>query len=66
MSSESTSGSNFKKIPDPVSDPTFFMKKYDFKGPKMAFKNIIFNEYLNLIYEIGQNYEMTPFSDCVG
>jgi hypothetical protein len=25
------------KVPDPVSDPTFFLKKYDFKGPKMSF-----------------------------
>jgi hypothetical protein len=27
------SGSEFQKVPDPVSDPTFFLKKYDFKGP---------------------------------
>jgi hypothetical protein len=44
MSSGPGSGSNFQKVPDPVSDPTFFLKKYDFKGPKMAFQNIIFKE----------------------
>jgi hypothetical protein len=37
--------------------------KYDFKGPKIAFQNIIFKEYLNLIYKNGQNYEITPFFD---
>jgi hypothetical protein len=42
MSSGSGSGSYFQKVP--VSDPTFFLTKYDFKGPKMAFQNIIFNE----------------------
>jgi hypothetical protein len=36
----SGSGSYFQKVP--VSDPTFFLAKYDFKGPKMAFQNIIF------------------------
>jgi hypothetical protein len=41
----SVSGSNFQKVPDSVSDPTFFLKKYDFKGPEMAFQNIIFKEY---------------------
>jgi hypothetical protein len=41
----SGSGSYLQKVSDPVSDPTFFMKKYDFKGPKMAFQNIIFKEY---------------------
>jgi hypothetical protein len=45
----------------PVSDPTFFLTKYDFKGPKMAFQNIIFKEYLNLAYKNGQNYEIIPF-----
>jgi hypothetical protein len=35
------SGSDF--FPDPVSDPTFFLKKFDFEGPKMA--NILFKEY---------------------
>jgi hypothetical protein len=43
------SGSNFQTLPDPVSDPTFFLKKYYFKGPKMAFQNIILKEYLNLV-----------------
>jgi hypothetical protein len=57
------SGSNFQKVPDPVSDPAFFLKKYGFKGPKMAFQNIIFKEYLNLVYENGQNYNITPFFD---
>jgi hypothetical protein len=28
---------HFQKVPDPVSDPAFFLEKYDFKGPKMAF-----------------------------
>jgi hypothetical protein len=28
----------------PVSDPTFFPTKHDFKGPKMAFQNIFFKE----------------------
>jgi hypothetical protein len=45
----------------PVSDPTFFLTKYDFKGPKLAFQNIIFKEYLNLVYENSQNYEIAPF-----
>jgi hypothetical protein len=35
--------------------------KYDFKGPKMAFQNIIFKEYLNLVHENGQSYEITFF-----
>jgi hypothetical protein len=46
-----------------VSDPTFFLTKYDFKGPKIAFQNLIFNKYLNLVYKNGQNYEITPFFD---
>jgi hypothetical protein len=25
------------KVPDPLSDPTFFLKKYYFESPKMAF-----------------------------
>jgi hypothetical protein len=37
--------------------------KYDFKGPKMAFQNIIFKEYLNLVHKNGQSYEITPFFD---
>jgi hypothetical protein len=41
--SVSGSGSYFQKVSE--SDPTFFLKKYDFKGPKMAFQNIIFKEY---------------------
>jgi hypothetical protein len=52
----SGSGSKFQKVPDPVSDPTFSRKKYDFKCPKIAFKNTILKEYLNLVYENGQNY----------
>jgi hypothetical protein len=35
--------------------------KYDFKGPKMAFQNILFIEYLNLVHKNGQSYEITPF-----
>jgi hypothetical protein len=35
--------------------------KFDFKGPKMAFQNIIFKEYLNLVNKNGQSYEITPF-----
>jgi hypothetical protein len=35
--------------------------KYDFKGLKMAFQNIIFKEYLNLVKKNGQSYEVTPF-----
>jgi hypothetical protein len=31
------SGSDFQKVPDPNLNPTFFLKKYDFKGPKKAF-----------------------------
>jgi hypothetical protein len=27
----------------------------------MAFQNIIFKEYLTLVYKNGQNYEITPF-----
>jgi hypothetical protein len=57
--SGSVSGSYFQKAP--VSDPTFFLTKYDFKGPKMAFQNLIFKEYLNLVYINGQNYEITSF-----
>jgi hypothetical protein len=41
----SGSGSDFQKVPEPVSDPTFFLKKYDVKGLKMALQNIIFKEY---------------------
>jgi hypothetical protein len=37
----------FQKVP--VAEPTFFLMKYDFKGPKMAFQNISFKEYLNLV-----------------
>jgi hypothetical protein len=37
--------------------------KYDFKGPKMAFQNIIFKEYFNLVHKNGQSYEITPFFD---
>jgi hypothetical protein len=59
FSMSSGSGSHFQKVP--VSDPTFSLTKYDFKDPKMAFQNIIFKEYLNLIYKNGQNYEITPF-----
>jgi hypothetical protein len=44
------SGSDFQKVLDPVSDQTFFLKKYDIKGPKMAFQKIISKEYLNLVY----------------
>jgi hypothetical protein len=29
----------------------------------MSFKNIIFKEYLNLVYKNGQNYYITPFFD---
>jgi hypothetical protein len=32
-----------------------------FKGPKRAFQNIIFKEYLNVVHKNGQNYEITPF-----
>jgi hypothetical protein len=39
FSMNSGSVSCFQKVP--VSDPTFFLKKYDFKGSKMAFQNII-------------------------
>jgi hypothetical protein len=33
----SGAGAARSRIPDPVSDPTFFFKKYDFLGPKLAF-----------------------------
>jgi hypothetical protein len=55
------SGSYFQKVP--VSDPAFFLTKYNFKGPKMAFQNINFKEYLNLEYKNGQTYEITLFFD---
>jgi hypothetical protein len=44
ISSRSVSGSRsyFQKVP--VSDSTFFLTKYDFKGPKMALQNIDFKE----------------------
>jgi hypothetical protein len=35
--------------------------KYDSKCPKMAFQNITFKEYLNLVHKNGQSYEITPF-----
>jgi hypothetical protein len=59
----------FQWVPDP--DPIF--KKFRFrnrpfswwnmifKGPKMAFQNIIFKESLNVVHKNGQNYEITPF-----
>jgi hypothetical protein len=43
MSSGSESGSYLLKVQ--VSEPTFFLMKYDFRNPKMAFQNIIFKEY---------------------
>jgi hypothetical protein len=46
FSTSSGSGSNIQKSPD----PSFFLKKYDFEGPKMALQNIILKEYLNLVY----------------
>jgi hypothetical protein len=46
----SGSGSDSQKVPDPVLNPTIFLKKAAFKGLKLAFLNILFNEYLNLIY----------------
>jgi hypothetical protein len=48
--SGSGSGSYFQKVP--VSERTFFLLKYDFQDPKMAFQNIIFIEYLNLIQKM--------------
>jgi hypothetical protein len=47
MSSGFGSGSYwyFQKVLDLVSYPTFFLEKYDFKGLKMAFQNIILKEY---------------------
>jgi hypothetical protein len=45
------------------NDPTFFLTKYDFKGPKMAFRNIIFKVYLNLVYKNDKNDEITAFID---
>jgi hypothetical protein len=54
FSMSSGSGSYFQKVS--LSEPTFFLTKYDFKGPKIAFQSIIFKEYLNLLYKNGQNY----------
>jgi hypothetical protein len=34
--------------------------KYDFNGPKMAFQNIIFKEYLNLVHKNGQKVMKLP------
>jgi hypothetical protein len=48
MSFRSGSGSYFSKIPDTISGPTFILKIFDFKGPKMAFWNVLLKEYLNL------------------
>jgi hypothetical protein len=59
FSMSSGSGNNFQKVP--VSETTFFLMKYDFKGPKLAFQNIILKEYLNLVHKNGQNYEIIPF-----
>jgi hypothetical protein len=57
----SGSGSYLKKFL--VSEPTFSLMKYDFKGSKMAFQSIPFKEYLNLKHKNGQSYEITPFFD---
>jgi hypothetical protein len=46
----SRAGSYFQKVP--AANPTFLLTKYDFKGPKMAFQNIIYKEYLNLVYKM--------------
>jgi hypothetical protein len=37
--------------------------KYDFKGPKMAFQNIIFKEYryLNLVHKMGKVMKLPLF-----
>jgi hypothetical protein len=43
----SGSRSYFQKVP--VSDLTIFLTKYDLKGPKMGFQNIIFKEYVRYI-----------------
>jgi hypothetical protein len=51
MSSGSLSGSYVQKVLE--SDPTFFLTKYYVNGPKMALQNIIFLEYLNLVYKNG-------------
>jgi hypothetical protein len=63
MSSGSVSGSRsyFQKVP--VSEMTFFLTNYDFKGHKLAFQNKIFKEYLNLIYGNGSNYGIFLFLD---
>jgi hypothetical protein len=37
--------------------------KYDVEGPKMAFQNKLFKEYLNLVHKNGQSYEITHFFD---
>jgi hypothetical protein len=60
FSMSSGSGSYFQKVP--VSEPTFFLMKYDFKGPKIAFQSTIFKEYFNLlpVHKNGQMYEITP------
>jgi hypothetical protein len=42
FSMSSGSGNNVQKVTDPVSGPTFFLKKYDFKSPEMGFQNLIF------------------------
>jgi hypothetical protein len=47
FSMSSGSGSYFLKVQ--VSEPTFFLRKYYFKGPKMAFQDLISKEYLNLV-----------------
>jgi hypothetical protein len=50
FSMSSRSGSNFQKVPVPVSDPTFFLKKYDFKGPKMGILKHTFQRILKYSY----------------
>jgi hypothetical protein len=47
-----SSGSRFYFQKVSVSEPAFFLMKYDLKDPKMAFQNIIFKEYLNLVQKI--------------
>jgi hypothetical protein len=46
FSMSSGSRSDLQEVPHPVSDTTFFLKIYNFKGPKMAFYKILFKRIL--------------------
>jgi hypothetical protein len=62
----SGSGSDFQKVPDPVSDPTqniyFFSRILILRSFNSILKQN-FKEYIKLVSYNGKNYEMNPFFD---